>query len=80
MDFYKERTAEFLGMGDYRPLADKVAAMLEKNGVNQIEKDSVSYIKLCREVLKADLKLLDIEKRHLEGEYSYKNELSDFFR
>jgi len=79
LDFYKERTAEFLGMGDYSSSTDKVVGMLEKNGVDQTEKDSVPYIKLCRELLKADLKLLDVEKRRLTGDYSYQNELSDLF-
>jgi hypothetical protein len=71
LDFYKESTVELLGVGDYRPVEKRVADLLKDQGIDQIEKDSESYIKLCREIYRADLKLLDVEKRHLQGDYSY---------
>ncbi|MDB4442264.1 tyrosine-type recombinase/integrase [bacterium] len=78
-DFYKERTVELLGVGDYRPVENQVANLLKDHGVHHIEKGSESYIKLCREIIKADLKLLDVEKKHLQGDYSYKEDFPELF-
>jgi integrase len=79
LDFYKESTVELLGVGDYRPVEKRVADLLKDQGIDQIEKDSESYIKLCREIYRADLKLLDVEKRHLQGDYSYQKDLPEIF-
>jgi hypothetical protein len=58
---------------------NRVANLLKDHGVDQIEKGSESYIKLCREIYKADLKLLDVEKKHLQGDYSYKEDFPEMF-
>jgi integrase len=79
LDYYKEITAKRLGMGDYGPVEGKVADLLEKNGIDPIDKETVPYIKLCREMYRADIGLLEVEKRHLKGDFSYQNELPDIF-
>ena len=79
LDYYKEITAKRLGMGDYGPVEGKVAEMLEKNGIDPIDKETMPYIKLCREMYRADIGLLEVEKRHLKGDFSYHKELPDIF-
>lgn len=74
LDFMKEDIILYLGIGDYGTVHSIVAGLLEKNEIEGIGKGSAAHIKLCREVLKAQLKGIDIEKKHLLGDFSYKDQ------
>lgn len=67
-DFTDDAQAQ-LKSGDYSQVERVVDHILEVNNC-QISKDSLDYKKLCRETLKAQIKVLAIEKRRNEGDYS----------
>jgi integrase len=65
LDSIKEDIIEYLGIGDYEMVEQSVAVLLEKNGIERIEKGSVAYVKLCRGVLRAQLQGIEIEKKQM---------------
>ena len=71
LDFIKEDIILYLGIGDYSTVHGIVAGLLEKNEIKGVEKGSAEHIRLCRELLRAQLKGLEIEKKHLLGNFSY---------
>ena len=70
LDEIRDDIIGYLGVGDYSTVEENVADLLEKNGVEGIEKGSAAYIKLCRGVLRAQLKGVDLEKKHMSGDFS----------
>lgn len=69
VDDFTEEAQQQLKKGDYSEVERVVDHILEVNNC-QIPKDSLDYKKMCRETLKAQIKLLAIEKRRNEGDYS----------
>jgi len=69
VDDFSEDAQQQLKSGDYSKVGKVVDHIL---GVNecQIPKDSLDYKKMCRETLKAQIKMLTIEKQRNEGDYS----------
>jgi hypothetical protein len=65
LDFMKDDIKEYLALGQYHTVEERVIRLLEKNGIDGIEKGSETYIKMCRVMLRADMQACDIEKRHL---------------
>lgn len=63
LDYFKEDIIEYLGTSDYSTVERIADDLLEINEVVGLEKDSYSYRKLCREILQAQIKKLEIEKR-----------------
>ncbi len=70
LDYIKEDITEYLGIGDYGTVEEIVADLLRKDGTEGVEKGSAAYIKLCRGVLRAQLKGIEIEKKHMSGDFS----------
>ncbi len=70
LDYIKEDITEYLGIGDYGTVEEIVADLLRKDGTEGVEKGSTAYIKLCRGVLRAQLKGIEIEKKHMSGDFS----------
>ena len=70
LDDIKQEIVEYLGTLDYRTVESIVDDLLKENGIENIDKSSVSYQKLCRGILKAQLKGIDIEKKQMGGDYS----------
>jgi integrase len=70
LDYIKQDIIEYLGTCDYSTVEGIADDLLEKHEVFGLEKDSYSYQKLCREILKAQAKELEIEKRQMLGDYS----------
>lgn len=67
LDAIKDDIIESLGTGDYRTVLERVERLLEKNGIEGIEKGSTTHIKLCRAMLRADLQSIDIEKHQMSS-------------
>ena len=67
-DFTKDAQHQ-LKTGDYSQVSRVVDHILEVNNC-QVPKDSSDYKALSRETLKAQIKVLAIEKRRNEGDYS----------
>ena len=65
LDSIKDDIIEYLGIGSYETVERIVAHLLEENGIEGIEKNSPTYIKLCRGVLRAQLQGIDIEKQQM---------------
>jgi hypothetical protein len=57
LDDIRDDVVEYLGVGDYRTVENSAIALLEKNGVREIEKGTGGFIQLCRGILQAQLKL-----------------------
>jgi integrase len=70
LDDIRDDIIGYLGIGDYSTVEENVADLLGKNGVDGIEKGSPAYIKLCRGVLRAQLKGIELEKKHMSGDFS----------
>ena len=64
----KQQMSADLAYSEYSRVARYVDQMLEEQGVNG-NLDSVSYKRLCREMLKKYVELLDIIQRREEGDY-----------
>ncbi len=70
IDDIKQEIIGYFGTLDYRTFESIVDDLLKENGIEDIDKSSVSYQKLCRGILRAQLKGIDIEKKQMHGEYS----------
>jgi integrase len=68
LDFIKQDIREYLGTRAYSTVENIVNDLLKENGIDDIDKSSVSYQKLCRGILKAQLKGIDIEKKQMLGD------------
>jgi hypothetical protein len=68
-----------LNLGDFSMLEESINELLNKSGISPIAKSSLEYRKLCAEIHKAEIQLLPMEKRHMQGDFSYKKELPDVF-
>ena len=65
LDSIKDDIIEYLGIGSYETIEPAVGDLLQRNGIQGIEKNSSAYIKLCRGVLRAELKGIEIEKQQM---------------
>jgi integrase len=70
LDETKQDIIVDLGIRDYRTVERIVDDLFKENGIENIDKSSVSYQKLCRGILKAQLMGIDIEKNQMLGDYS----------
>ena len=70
VDYIRDDIVGYLGIGEYSTVEKNVADLLEKNGLQGVEKSSPAYIKLCRGVLRAQLKGIELEKKHMKGDFS----------
>jgi len=70
LDDIKDDIVEYLGTRDYSTVENIVGKLLKEYGVESIDKSSITYKKLCRGILKAQLEEIDIEKRQMLGDYS----------
>lgn len=69
VDDFTDDAQQQLKAGDYSKVGRVVDHILDVNDC-QIPMDSLDYKKMCRETLKAQIKVLAIEKRRNEGDYS----------
>jgi len=70
LDYVKEDIIIYLGTRDYSTVERIVDDLFKENGIKNIDKSSVTYQKLCRGILRAQLKGIDIEKKQMLGDYS----------
>jgi integrase len=70
LDFIKQDITEYLGIRDYSTVENIVNDLLKDNGIDNIDKSSVSYQKLCRGILRAQLNGIDEEKKQMLGDSS----------
>jgi len=68
-----------LNLGDFTPIVETVNELLTKNGINHGAKSSLEYRKLCAEILKAEIQLIPIQKKHMLCDVSYRKELPEIF-
>lgn len=60
---------EALALGDYRQAHRRADNLLEEQGLD-VPKDSPSYQTLCKELLKAGIRVMEIDLRRAAGDYS----------
>ncbi len=75
LSFQTSDHREALALQDYRNIARHVDDLLSEHGLT-MNKESMAYKKLCRELLKTKVKLLETEQRHAVGDYSQPEVLS----
>ena len=78
MDIFSDletQAREDLALSDYRRISRSVDEILAENGIHGIEKDSEKYRKLCRDLLKTDVRYYEIEQRRAVGDYQSTAEL-----
>jgi hypothetical protein len=63
-DIKADKIAE-LGIGDYRFVEDVVDGILKEEGIEGIQKGSQDYIKICRGILRAQVKGIEYEKKFM---------------
>jgi integrase len=68
-----------LNLGDYSMLEKSIDTFLKENGITEVDKSSPEYRKLCIEIHKAEYKLIPIQQKHRELDFSYKDQLSKIF-
>jgi integrase len=66
-------------LGDTRLVENEADYLIKKNKVEGIDKDSKAYKMLCGHILREQIKLISIEKRHMRGDDSYRHELPKIF-
>lgn len=76
LDYIREDIIEYLGVGDYQTVEEIVADLLRKNEIEGIERGSTVHVKLCREVLRAQLRGIELEKQHMSEGFSESPEAS----
>ena len=79
LDDIRQDLVDNLNLGNFWMLEESTDELLEKNGINHTSKSSIEYRKLCVEIHKAEIKLLPLEKRHMQGDFSYKQQLPAIF-
>lgn len=82
IDFYediRQQLVDGLNFGDFSMFEQPIAEFLMENGVDEIDKESVEYRKLCAEIYKAESQLMPMHKKHMLCDFSYKKQLSDVF-
>jgi hypothetical protein len=82
IDFFediRDQLIDHLNNGDFKMLEKPIGELLIKNGINDVDKDSLEYRKLCAEIHKAQIQLMPMQKRHMQCDFSYKRELPDIF-
>jgi hypothetical protein len=67
LDSIKEDLIVQLGIGEYKSVEKSVALLLEKNGIEGVEMGAAAYVTLCREVLRAQLQGIEIEKGQMSS-------------
>jgi integrase len=65
IELYKNK----LFRNDFEGLEVRLDRFLKEKGIN-IDKESVEYTKLCREILKAEIEVFKVEKERITGNYN----------
>jgi integrase len=68
-----------LNRGDFSMLEKAIDAFLKASGIDQVDKTSPEYRKLCVEIHKAETKLLPIKQQHMRCDFSYREQLPALF-
>ncbi len=79
LDDIREELIVNLNLGDFSMLENIIADIIKTNGIDDVDKQSTLYRKLCAEIHKAEIKLIPIQKRHMMCDFSYKDELPEVF-
>jgi integrase len=68
-----------LSLGDFSMLENAIETFLKENGVDEVDKQSPAYRRLCIEVHKAETQLIPIQQQHMRCDFSYKDQLPKIF-
>jgi len=77
LDYFREDLIDCLNLGDFSMLERSINELLKENGINHTSKSSIEYRKLCAQIHKAEIKLLPLEKKHMQGDFFHKDQLPD---
>jgi len=77
LDGIKQDLIANLNMGNFAMLEYEIRNLLKNQGIKNIDKTSVEYRRLYADIFQAEIKLLPIEKKHRQNDFSYKDELPE---
>ena len=67
LDIIKEEYITDRAMGEYSRIEESAVRLLKENGIDEIDKNSTSYWKLCEGLMLAEIKGIELHKDHLLG-------------
>ena len=70
LESIREDLVDQLREGSFETVHKIVDEVIVGSGIAGVEKESLSYRKLCREILKRQIKSIDIETNQLKGDFS----------
>ena len=79
LDTVQEDLMIKLNLGDFSMLEKSIDNFLKENGISEVDKTSPEYRKLCIEIHKAEHKLIPIQQKHMQLDFSYKDQLPKLF-
>jgi integrase len=68
-----------INLGDFSMLEGNIDTFLKENGIDEVDKVSPTYRKLCVEIHKAETKLIPLQQRHMKGDFTYGDQLPNIF-
>jgi hypothetical protein len=74
-----DRLSDGLKTGDLSSLEKETEHLLQKSGINDIDRRSIQYRKLCSEIHRVEISLLPMHRQHMLYDYSYKKKLPKVF-
>ncbi|HHP7234643.1 MAG TPA: DUF6538 domain-containing protein, partial [Desulfobacterales bacterium] len=79
LDTIREGMIVDLSLGKFGMLEESIGKLLKQYQINEYDPKDRTYRKLCAEIHKAEIQLLPLQKRHILGDFSYKQELPSVF-
>jgi integrase len=70
LEFVEDDRIASLNACDYSDIENSAVDLLKKNGIFDLNKNSYHFKKLCRELLKSEIKMIKVEKRQIQGDFS----------
>lgn len=68
-----------LNLGDFSMLENSIDVFLKANGIDEVDKASPEYRKLCVQIHKAETRLIPLQQRHMKGDFTYGDQLPKLF-
>ena len=76
LEAVREDLAVEMNLGQCQILKESVLSLLKRNGIADVLPGSPEFQRLCYLIIKAEIQLLPLQQRHLQGDFDYGNELS----
>ena len=79
LDAVREDLVVEMNLGQCEILEQSVLRLLKRNGIDNVPPGSPEFQRLCYLIIKAEIQLLPLQQRHLQGDFSYGEALSQIW-